>query len=84
MVMSMFKSVAFLGAAIVLLSACAPDPRSFESEPVDVKTAQGIVTCQLYTKERVLWDRAIDRPEGVTIQQADAVCRAEGRRLQQS
>lgn len=60
------------------LSACAP--RDMESTPVVVNTAQGPVTCQLYTHDVVYWDRALDRPAGMSVKLADDVCRAEGQR----
>ena len=61
------------------LSGCI-DPKNYESEPVEVSTPEGIVTCQLYTKERVLWDRAINRPETMSVEAADAYCLQEGQR----
>jgi hypothetical protein len=61
------------------LTGCI-DPKDYESEPVEVSTPEGIVTCQLYTKERVLWDRAINRPETMSVEAADAVCMQEGQR----
>ncbi|MEP3334005.1 hypothetical protein [Sedimentitalea sp.] len=68
----------------VAVAGCVPSPASFESAPVQVQTAQGVVTCQLYTPERVYWDRAIDRPNSMSVQQGDAVCRAEGERRKNS
>ena len=65
----------------IFLSGCSIDPQSYETTPVKLKTAKGVVTCQLYTKERVLWDRAIDRPDNMTVREADNICRAEGERL---
>lgn len=62
------------------LSGCG-DPASYETAPVEVTTARGIVTCQLYTHDRVLWDRAIDRPETMTVKDADDICVAEGYRV---
>lgn len=62
------------------LTGCI-SPQNFESEPVEVRTPEGLVTCQLYTKERVIWDRAIDRPETMSVEVADQVCIAEGTRL---
>ena len=61
------------------LSACI-NPQSYESEPVEVTTPIGVVTCQLYTRDLVVWDRAIDRPEGMTVSTADAICVDEGQR----
>lgn len=67
-------------ATTAFLSACAQDPRAYETTPVEVKTKQGTVVCQLYTRERVLWDRAIDRPSTMSVRAADDICRAEGLR----
>ena len=66
-------------AGVAVLAGCI-DPADYESTPVQVQTAQGVVTCQLYTNERVLWDRAISAPAGMSIQQADNVCISEGNR----
>jgi hypothetical protein len=62
--------------ALVLLGACTPS--SMETPPVRVQTSKGAVDCQLYTKSRVYWDRAISAPAGMTPEQADEVCRAKG------
>lgn len=69
----------FVLAASLLAAGCV-DPTDFETTSVQVRTPQGIVTCQLYTRERVLWDRAIHRPEAMTVTEADQACVAEGRR----
>ncbi|MEL6208337.1 MAG: hypothetical protein AAFR47_24030 [Pseudomonadota bacterium] len=61
------------------LAGCI-DPRDYESVPVEVSTRDGIVTCQLYTRERVIWDRSIDRPRSMSVQAADEVCIEEGKR----
>jgi len=61
------------------LTACM-DPESYETPPVKVTTDSGVVTCQLYTRKRVLWDRAIHRPESMTVKAADAICVEEGKR----
>ena len=63
----------------LILSGCMT-PESFETAPVQVATAQGVVTCQLYRRDRVLWDRAIHRPETMSVNTADEICRAEGQR----
>lgn len=64
----------------VVLTACTLDPKAYETEPVVVETAAGPVTCQLYTKELVRWDRSIARPAGMDVATADKVCLAEGQR----
>ncbi|MBT8458230.1 MAG: hypothetical protein HKP37_02100 [Boseongicola sp.] len=68
-----------LALLAVTRSACI-SPESYESEPVNVETPIGVVTCQLYTRDLVIWDRAIDRPEGMTVSTADAICVNEGQR----
>lgn len=65
--------------AVLGLSACL-DPRDYETAPVEVATAEGIVTCQLYTQERVIWDRAIGFPRTISVKAADKVCQDEGLR----
>ena len=70
---------ALTGAAI--LAGCSIDPQDHVTTPVQVQTAQGIVTCQLYTKENVLWDEAIDAPAHMPIAEANKICIAEGHRL---
>lgn len=73
------KLIVFALPAIFVLAGCV-DPKDYETTPVKVSTSKGVVTCQLYTQERVLWDRAIDRPESMSVKEADAVCVNEGNR----
>ncbi|MCB4454174.1 hypothetical protein [Leisingera sp. McT4-56] len=75
---TVFKFLAAFGA-ISALTGCV-SPEQFETAPVQLRTSKGIVTCQLYTKERVLWDRSIDRPASMTVQEADDICKREGYR----
>ena len=77
--MTRIASTLFAAAATAFLSGCI-SPEDFETTPVEVSTAQGIVTCQLYKHDRVIWDRAIHRPETMSVATADAVCVAEGKR----
>lgn len=63
----------------LLLAACSP--RDMETTPVKVETAKGTVVCQLYTHDLVYWDRSIQRPDGMSADQADGVCAAKGREL---
>ena len=70
--------------AALVVSGCAGDPRSYETTPVQLKSSAGVVTCQLYTREKVLWDRSIDRPANMTVETADNLCRAEGVRQQKA
>lgn len=68
--------LALMGMA---LTAGCLDPQSFETAPVSLQTDRGVVVCQLYTKDRVLWDRAVDRPDGMSVREADDICRAYGK-----
>lgn len=56
------------------------EPTGVETTPVQVATEKGVVTCQLYTRDQVLWDRSINRPTSMDVREADAVCIAEGNR----
>lgn len=69
-----FISLGTLSAA--LLAACTP--ANFESEPVQVQTPSGTVTCQLYTSSMTDWDRSINRPDAMSVEVADAYCKREG------
>lgn len=80
--MSIAKVLVFSGAALALTGCVGGlDPRKYETPPVEVATEAGVVTCQLYTLDQVLWDRAIDIPAGMTIADGDRICKAEGLRL---
>ncbi|WP_241484004.1 hypothetical protein [Ruegeria sp. ANG-R] len=66
---------------MVTLSACIPTPEELETTPVKVQTPKGVVTCQLYTQNRVYWDRAIDFPATkMSVAEADNYCKQEGLR----
>ncbi len=69
-----------LAVAVMALSACSIDPSDYETDPVQVESAKGTVTCQLYTKRIVRWDRSIDRPATMSVKEADDICMAEGLR----
>lgn len=66
--------------ATVFLAGCL-DPVDYETEPVNVSTPQGVIVCQLYTHDKVLWDRAITAPKGMSIETADQYCINEGHRV---
>ena len=76
----MTKYFALTGAALLALSACTP--KDYESAPVTLNTPQGPVVCQLYTKNMLDWDRSISRPNAMSVETADALCKEEGRREQ--
>ena len=78
-----FPFVIAVGGAI-LTAGCSLDPVDYESAPVSLQSPKGTVTCQLYTKERVIWDRAISVPPGMTIAEGDQLCRNEGLRIKNS
>lgn len=71
------KYSVFLAAG---LAGCVPSPRGYESDPVVVQTDQGPVTCQLYTQEITVWDRSINRPDSMSVAQADQICLNEGKK----
>ncbi len=71
-------------SGLILATACTISPKAYESAPVTVQTSKGAVVCQLYTKEIVEWDRAIQRPQSMSIEEADNICLEAGRRWQQS
>lgn len=76
----MTKHIALSMAIAAALAGCSI--KQFESAPVTVQTPKGPVVCQLYTRNMVEWDRAISRPDSMGVQEADAICVAEGKRIQ--
>lgn len=68
--------LAVLALAVPALSACAP--QDMESTPVKVETPKGDVLCQLYARDLIYWDRAVQVPTGMSAADADAICRARG------
>lgn len=69
--------------ALVALLAVTGCQKGYESDPVFIKSDKGQVTCQLYTVDRTYWDEAIRIPEGLSQEEADALCLAEGERRKQ-
>lgn len=72
-----FKIAGMLVSALVL-AGCVGTPEQFATAPVEVETSKGIVVCQLYTPEIVLWDRSIGRPDSMSSYEADGICRERG------
>jgi hypothetical protein len=71
-------SLTILAVSGIMLSACAPNPVDFESPPVVLQTSEGPVTCQLYRADMVVWDRAIDRPDTMSVETGDNLCKQAG------
>lgn len=63
-----------------LLAGCVSPPYAYETKPVKIASAKGDVTCQFYTTDYVVWDRAIDLPASMTVAEADAICFEAGKR----
>ena len=78
----MTRALLNLAPALMLLSACISNPRTHETEPVEVEAAEGVVTSQLAGECLVAWDQSIDHPATMSVDVADAICKAEGRRQQ--
>lgn len=79
----MRKTLILAVATGLIVSGCSIDQRAYETEPVQVSTSKGIVTCQLYRDDRVLWDEATDFPAGMTLAEADQICIREGIRVKE-
>lgn len=77
--MSMVRCYGPIAVFGLALAGCSP--ADLETAPVVVPTAQGSVTCQLYSHTQVYWDRSTDRPDSMSVKTADDVCRTEGYRL---
>ena len=71
-------SLTILAVSGIMLSACAPNPADFQTPPVVLQTSEGPVTCQLYRTDMVVWDRAIDRPDTMSVETGDNLCKQAG------
>lgn len=67
-------------AVLTVLSGCVPRVM-FETEPVQIPTTKGIVTCQLYSQDITWWDHAISRPRLMSADEADDICFEMGKRV---
>jgi len=76
----MVRNSIFMACAALGVAACI-SPQDYETTPVEISTSKGLVTCQLYSPGRVSWDRSINRPENMSVQEADNVCISEGNRI---
>ena len=76
------RYIVFFAFLCTLLSACVTSPVQYESSPIILDTPQGKVNCQLYTRELVVWDRSIGRPDKMSVAAADNYCINEGKREQ--
>lgn len=76
---SALRNASLMVLFVTCLAACV-SPENYESAPVEIDTPAGVVTCQLYTRDLVIWDRAIDRPDSMSVSTADAICVNEGQR----
>lgn len=74
------KTIAIALCALTAASGCSIHQANYETAPVVVATRSGDVTCQLYTKQIVMWDEAIDIPAGMPLDQADRICLYAGER----
>jgi PBP1b-binding outer membrane lipoprotein LpoB len=80
--LKMKKTALISGIAIAfVLSGCSINPVDYETDPVQVASPKGTVTCQLYKKDQVVWDRAISVPAGMSVTAGDNICKEEGLRL---
>lgn len=67
----------FVVCAAFVLAGCV-SPRDFETDPITVSTEQGDVVCQLYTHQRVMFDKSVSHPDAMSKQDADKVCVDKG------
>ena len=77
--MNKFLSLSLLGAILALVSGCTT--KSIETEPVTLKADKGDVVCQLYDRNTVIFDHIIHMQHAMHVEEANALCRAEGERL---
>lgn len=80
----MKKPILMLALATAALTGCVADSSDYETKPVTINTPEGKVTCQLYTKRFVKWDKAIRKPADMTFKRANDICFDLGYKWQQN
>ena len=70
-----------LFCALFTITGCA-NKKEHETTPIRLKTPEGLVVCQLYALDLIMWDTSITRPKSMSKEMADKICIAEGARLQ--
>ena len=80
------KRILLSAAGLALLGACSSgnplaNPKAYETPEQDIFVQDhGIVSCQLYTRELVVWDRAVHWPQTLPQEVADEFCLREGQK----
>ncbi|MDB2598239.1 hypothetical protein N9Y08_02690 [Paracoccaceae bacterium] len=69
-----------LFCALFAITGCA-NKQAHETTPIRLKTPEGLVVCQLYALDLIMWDTSITRPKSMSKETADKICVAEGARL---
>ena len=69
-----------LFCALFTITGCA-NKKEHETTPIRLKTPEGLVVCQLYALDLIMWDTSITRPKSMSKETADKICVAEGARL---
>jgi len=70
-----------LFCALFIITGCA-NKKEHETTPIRLNTPEGLVVCQLYALDLIMWDTSITRPKSMSKETADKICIAEGVRLQ--
>ena len=70
-----------LFCALFIITRCA-NKKEHEMTPIRLNTPEGLVVCQLYALDLVMWDTSITRPKSTSKETADKIFIAECARLQ--
>ena len=70
-----------LFCALFTITGCA-NKKEHETTPIRLNTPEGLVVCQLYSLDLIMWDTSITRPKSISKETTDTICIAEVARLQ--
>ncbi|MDB3921166.1 hypothetical protein OAO92_02220 [Paracoccaceae bacterium] len=68
-----------LFCAFFIITGCV-NKKEHETTPIRLNTPEGLVACQLYALDLIMWDTSITRPKSMSKETADKICIAEGAR----
>ena len=69
-----------LFCALFIITGCA-NKKEHETTPIRLSTPEGLVVCQLYSLDLIMWDTSITWPKSISKETADKIRIAEGARL---
>ena len=66
---------------VFIITDCT-NKKEHETTPIRLNTPEGLLVCQLYALDFIMWDTSITRLKSMIKETANKICISEGARLQ--